>query len=187
MTKRFPPERLFKRDGYHIQRWPKIENLSQLTDNHFDLILLDLHGVGLAESPQRAGLGILQHIKQRSPTQLVIAYSAQPWKISSRDFFALADSVLDKGADYVNFKEEVDSLLLRRHSVGYFINKMNQELGDSAANAPKAVPKALRAVRTGSTASLRSYLEAKVNEPQTVDRVIAIVSLAAQVVGTVAA
>jgi CheY-like chemotaxis protein len=175
----FPPERLFRRDGYHIKRWPKIENLSQLTDNFFDLVLLDLHGVGLAESPQRGGLGILQHIKQRSPTQLVIAYSAQPWNISNRDYFALADAVLDKGVDYVDFKEKVDELLLRRYSVGYFINKMNQELGDAAANAPKAVPKALRAIRTGSTQRLRRYLEKTLQEPATVDRVIAIIGIAA--------
>lgn len=43
----FPHTRLFTRDGYHVERWPEIKNLSQLTDGHFDLILLDLQGVGL--------------------------------------------------------------------------------------------------------------------------------------------
>jgi hypothetical protein len=179
----FPAERLFRRDGYHIERWSKIENLSKLTDGHYTLILLDLHGVALAESPQRAGLGILQHVKDSNPTQLVIAYSAQKWSISNRDYFELADAVLDKGMDYVDFKNEVDRLLLRHYSVGYFINKMNQELGDSAAMAPKAVPKALRAIRTGSMDQLRAYLGRRIQEPQTTDRVIAIIGTGASVLG----
>jgi hypothetical protein len=177
----FPAGRLFKRDGYHVERWSKIENLSKLTDGHYTLILLDLHGVALTESPQRAGLGILQHVKGSNPTQLVIAYSAQKWSISNRDYFELADAVLDKGMDYVDFKNEVDQLLLRHYSVGYFINKMNQELGDSAAMVPGAVPKALRAMRTGSTAQLRTYLIRGIQEPQKIDRVLAIVGTGASV------
>lgn len=37
---------LFKRDGYHIERWAEIENLSRLTDGNYDVILLDIQGVG---------------------------------------------------------------------------------------------------------------------------------------------
>jgi len=177
----FPAERLFKRDGYHIERWSKVENVSQLTDSHFDIILLDLHGVGLQESPERQGLGILQHVKQRNPTQLVVAYSAQPWNISNRDYFALADGVLEKGSDYLIFKETVDELLLRRYSVGYFIYKMNQELGDSAASAPKAVPKALQAIRQDNVNKLRVYLEKTIQDKKTIDRVLTVIGIAVKV------
>ena len=173
----FPAERLFTRDGYHIQRWAKVENLSQLTDDHFDLILLDLHGVGLTESPERQGLGILQHVKSTNPTQLVIAYSAQPWNVSNRDYFALADAVLDKGMDYIDFKTEVDRLLARRASPGYFIANLNKELGDQAALAPKAVPKALRALRTGNVDGLKRYLAEKLKDPKQIDRAVSVVSI----------
>jgi CheY-like chemotaxis protein len=70
-----PVQRLFQRDGYHFERWPQIRNLSQLTDGYYDIILLDLQGVGLNESPDLQGLGILAHIKQSNPAQAVIAYS----------------------------------------------------------------------------------------------------------------
>jgi hypothetical protein len=39
-----PAQQLFERDGYHFERWPEIKNLSQLTDGHYDVILLDLNG-----------------------------------------------------------------------------------------------------------------------------------------------
>jgi len=178
----FTPQRLFTRDGYHVERWSKVENVSQLTDDHFDLILLDLHGVGLSESPERQGLGILQHVKQTNPTQLVIAYSAQPWNITNRDYFALADAVFEKGDDYLAYKKKVDDLLLRRYSVGYFIAKMNQELGDVAASSPKAVAKALAAIRRGSTSQLRSYLEKSIQDKGTIDRVIAIIGIAIKII-----
>jgi len=173
-----PFQTLFERDGYHIQRWPKIENVSQLTDNHFALILLDLHGVGLKESPTLQGFGVLQHIKQRNPTQLVVAYSAQPWNASFREFFAMADAVLDKTNDYLAFKEQVDSLLLRRYTPGFFISKVNETLGDQVVLAPKVVPKALRAIRTGDASGLRRYLGGHLQDQITVDRVLAIVSIA---------
>src|ERR1022692_2980561 len=85
-----PAQVLFERDGYHFERWPEIKNLSQLTDGHYEIILLDLQGVGLNESPDMQGLGILRHIKKSNPAQIVIAYSAQPQKISARSFLDFA-------------------------------------------------------------------------------------------------
>lgn len=170
-------QKLFTEHGYHIQRWNKIEDLSQLTDGHFDLILLDLHGVGLKESPQLQGLGILRHIKHSNPAQLVIAYSAQSWSPSMNEFFSLADAVLDKADEYVNFKETVDTLLMRRYSPGYFISRMNEILGDQAISVPKAVPKATKSLRTGSTESLGSYLTKRIQEEVTIDRVLQVIHI----------
>lgn len=170
--------RLFERDGYHVERWSRVENISQLTDNHFDLILLDLHGVGLNESPSLQGLGVLEHIKNSNPTQLVVAYSAQPWSASFRDFFAMADSVLDKGADYLRFKETVDRLLLSRYSAGFFVARMNELLGDQAIFVPRAVGKASRALRRGDTADLARYLSARIKDEATVERVISVIGIA---------
>ncbi|WP_460712684.1 hypothetical protein [Nocardioides dilutus] len=174
---------LFERDGYHVERWPEIKNLSQLTDGHYHLILLDIQGVGLNESPKDQGLGILQHIKRSNPAQLVVMYSAQPQNISRRDILLLADDVLDKDAEYVQYKDTVDALLLRRLSKGYYIATMNRELADNAALAPRAVVKALRAMRTGNTAALERYLRARIQDPKVVDRVLTIVSIGVGVGG----
>lgn len=172
-----PAQKLFERDGYHFERWPEIKNLSQLTDGHYEIILLDLHGVGLNESPDMQGLGILRHIKQSNPAQMVIAYSAQAQKVSSRSFIELADSVLDKEASYVDYKEVVDGLLRKRATPGYFLAVMNRELGDRAILVPKAIPKAIRAFNSRSTKSLEGYLRARLPEGQQVDRILTIISI----------
>jgi CheY-like chemotaxis protein len=169
--------KLFTENGYHMERWNKVENLSQLTDGHFDLILLDMHGVGLRESPQQQGLGILRHIKRSNPTQLVVAYSAQTWNPSDSEFFSLADAALDKTDEFVEFKEVVDTLLMKRYSPGHFIALMNEMLADQAILAPKAVSKAAKALRTGNTASLAKYLTSRIQEEVTVDRVLAAISI----------
>lgn len=56
----FPAQRTFTRDGYHFERWPEVKNLSQLTDGHWQVILLDVQGVGLNESPDKQGIGTYQ-------------------------------------------------------------------------------------------------------------------------------
>jgi hypothetical protein len=108
------------------------------------LILLDLHGVALRESPELQGLGILEHVRSENPTQLIVAYSAKPWGASFQRFFTLADAVLEKDDPYVKFKSTVDQLLARRYTQGYFITRMNEALADQAILVPRAVGKALR-------------------------------------------
>ncbi len=170
-----PAQRMFERDGYHFERWPSIKNLSQLTDGHFHLILLDIHGVGMNESPNLQGLGILQHIKRSNPAQAVMVYSAETHSVSSNEYLVLADAVLDKAMSYVEYKERVDDLLLRRASPGYFVAAMNRTLADDAALVPRAVPKALRAIKRGNTESFARYLRSSVTDPKNIDAVITII------------
>lgn len=182
----FPAQRNFTRDGYHFERWSAIRNLSQLTDGHWDVILLDIQGVGLAESPQLQGLGILRHVKRANPAQAVIIYSAQPQRVSSSEFLLLADAVLDKGMSYLEYKERVDDLLIRHATPGYFIAAMNRELGESATLVPHAVPKALRAFHTRNPASLRKYLGTKLTDQDKVDTLIHVIQIGIKVVAAVA-
>lgn len=168
--------KMFDRDGYHIERWSEIKNLSQLTDSHYHLILLDVHGVGLIESPDLQGLGILNHIKSANPAQPVIVYSSQAQKISANQYLIKADTLLDKGDSYVTFKEEIDKLLLRRVTPGYFIAVMNGQLGENAVLMPKAVGKAVSAFRSGHTSKFEQYVNSHTND----------IDLAQLLVGTIA-
>lgn len=173
----FPVQKNFERDGYHFERWAEVHNLSQLTDGHYHLILLDIEGVGLNDSPEMQGLGILKQIKKTNPSQMVILYSAKPQRLSYSSFLALADVVLDKGMDYVTYKDNVDELLLRRSTPSYFIAAMNQNLGENAILAPKAVPKAIRAFRRGNAASFNNYIRDSLPDSKQADIVIGIIQV----------
>jgi len=182
----WPAIEMFDRDGYHIERWPEVKNLTQLTDGHYQLILLDINGVGLNESPDMQGLGILEAIKNANPAQSVIVYSAQKQRITANKYLGRADAVMDKGTSYVDFKARIDQLLLSRSTPDYFIAVMNEQLGENAALAPRAVGKALRALRSGNTAVLRNYLSKTVPDRETVELVVSIIGVGATVLGALA-
>lgn len=182
----FPAQKSFERDGYHFERWPDVKNLSQLTDGHWDVILLDIQGVGLKESPDLQGLGILRHVKRSNPAQAVIVYSAQKQLVSSSDYLALADAVFDKGQSYIEYKEKIDDLLLRHATPGYFIAAMNRELGESAVLVPRAVPKALKAFRTGRTEPLQRYLGSELTDRDKVEVVVNLIAIGTKVVAAIA-
>lgn len=181
----FPAQRSFTRDGYHLERWPSIRNMTQLTDGDWDVILLDIQGVGLVESPALQGLGILKHIKKSNPAQAVIIYSAKPQAVSSTEYLVLADAVFDKGMSYLEYKEKVDELLLRHASPGYFIAAMNRELGENAVLVPRAVPHALKAFRRGNADGLRRYLGGSITDQEKIDVIVHVITIGIRVVSSV--
>lgn len=179
----WPAQAMFERDGYHIERWAEIKNLSQLTDGHFHVILLDVNGVGLKEDPKLQGLGILSAIKTSNIAQPVVLYSAAKQGLSSSAYIQLADAVLDKKSSYIDFKHEVDGLLLRTATPAYFVAQMNRVLGEQALLAPNAVAKALKAFKRGRTDGLERYLNGKLSEPAIASAALQVVSVGIEVVG----
>jgi CheY-like chemotaxis protein len=174
---KWPVMPMFERDGYHIERWAEIKNLPQLTDSHYQLIILDIHGVGIVEDPSRQGIGILDHIKSSNPAQTVIVYSAQSQKLADNHILNKADSLLDKKESYLTFKAEVDRLLIRRVTPGYFISVVNSQLGESAELAPKAVSKTLAAFKRGDTRGLDKYLKNSLSDLELAQLVVSTVSV----------
>jgi hypothetical protein len=172
---------LFKRDGYSIEQWSDVDDLTALEKGAFDIILLDLRGVG-AEHSADEGLGILQHLRKVSPAQIVVAYSSADLSLAYQPFFENADAVFHKTQnDYVTYKRTVDDLLDRRFSLGFYLDRIGSELGDQASQAPKVRRKARRALESGDSKALARYLKQRIDDDITIDRVIAIVAAGAQV------
>ncbi|WP_249521667.1 hypothetical protein [Microbacterium sp. ER1] len=179
----FPFKSQFEKDGYHIERWATIKNLSQLTDGHYHVILLDIHGVGLNVDPDRQGIGVLAHIKETNPAQPVLVYSAKPHGVRAIDQLKLADGVLDKSQAYVDYKSSIDRILTARSTPEAYIAMVNAYLGADVARAPKLVPRVLKAIQTGRVDRLAKYLNRALHEPTQIDRVLAIVSIGVTTVG----
>lgn len=155
---------LFKRDGYSVDIWRDVTDLPKLESGYYDLILLDIQGVGTKQSADQ-GFGILRHLKAKNPTQLIVAYSNADWSLKYRPFFDEADAVLAKSADYVDFKRTVDDLLMRRFSLEYYIDKVTALVGEGMENEPRVREAAERAILSGDTSGLRSTLRREqVNE-----------------------
>jgi len=105
----FPIE-LLKKEGYQIDYWEDIEDLSKLDDGYYDIIFLDISGVGLEYSKEE-GCGILEHIKKTNPCQIVVAFSGQSFDLSKNRFWEMADDSLPKPVDATRCKEVIDVLL----------------------------------------------------------------------------
>jgi len=172
----WPYQSMLENDGYHIERWPDIKSLSQLTDGYFTLILLDINGVGLRENPQQQGIGILEHIKRTNPAQRVIVYSAKRQLVSATPTLRKADAIFDKGEAYTDFKSVIDEFLVSGATIGYFIAAINQELGEDAASAPKFVPKAVRALSTGRVDGLAKYLQQSLSDRRKIETILFVVT-----------
>lgn len=114
---------LFERDGYRMDKWDDVTDLSKLESGYYDVILLDIHGVG-AERSRDEGLGILRHLKKVAPAQIIVAYSNADWALKYQEFFDQADAVLDKRADYVDFKRTLDELLRHRFSLSFYVDRI---------------------------------------------------------------
>jgi DNA-binding NarL/FixJ family response regulator len=140
-----------------------------VTDGHYQLVLLDIQGVGLRESPTKQGLGILEHIKATNPAQPVIIYSAERHHLSSSRTLALADEILDKRAEYVEYKETVDRLLLQASRPDYYLTAAVGYLSDHGVGAPRLSRSLKKALRTGNTSALDRYLERVIADPQQVE------------------
>jgi hypothetical protein len=95
----------------------------------------------------------------------------------------MADGVLAKTADYVDFKRKVDELLSQRFELGFYIGRVRGELADYAAELPGLPKRAEKAILTGNTAKLRRYLSRHIDNPAAVDQAINIVGVAIGILG----
>ena len=163
---------LFRRDGYTIEQWHDVEDLEKLERGSYDVIMLDICGVG-GEISKEEGFGVLKHIRKVRPAQFVIAYSASDYDLTQIDFFRLADSVMPKSADYVDFKREVDELLRRRFSVEYYVDRITKEIG-----CPNCKRTVCKAIRKGNPGILITKLNKLVEDPDVRDLVLDLLQMA---------
>lgn len=115
----FPVE-LMKAEGYNIIWWENVHNLKELETGEYDLIVLDIHGITSSEQSTSGGIGILEHIKQHNPAQLVIAYSSKKYDFNQGAFWKLADDFLGKPSPLIECKQRIDTLLNSRFSISYY-------------------------------------------------------------------
>ncbi|HEY4354794.1 MAG TPA: response regulator [Acidobacteriaceae bacterium] len=172
---------LFKRDGYAIDHWRDVEDLTKLENGAYDIILLDVQGVGKAISPTEQGLGVLHHLRQVAPAQLVIAFSSSDFSLKYQDFFRLADATLPKSADYVDFKRQVDDLLRDRVSLGFYVSKVIGITNPPPQDQAKFQKEATEAILTREPGKLGKFLTEKLITKDNIDIAVKMVKMAIEV------
>lgn len=123
----FPTE-LLKAEGYNITHWPRVQNLTQLESGAFDIIILDIQGIASPEQSRTGGVGILKHIKEYNPAQIVVAYSGKKYDLNQGEFWKIADDFLGKPSPLIICKQKIDDLLTRKFSATYYWDVLRERL-----------------------------------------------------------
>jgi CheY-like chemotaxis protein len=110
---------ILRKEGYTIECWEKVESLSRLERGDFDIIILDIGGVASHYSPQD-GLGVLEHLKNYNPSQIVVAFSGQTFDLGKTRFWKMADDSLSKPVDVIKCKEVIDHLLQEKFTIEHY-------------------------------------------------------------------
>lgn len=124
----------FKEFGYSIDRWEKLDEIKhkRLIDGEFDIIILDIYGVA-KDIARNDGLDILQDIKTKNPSQVVVAYSGHSFDFSKNKFWELADEKLTKPTPFVGTQEIIDQLIDQTFNVQYHIDHIKSILKNNNA------------------------------------------------------
>lgn len=139
-----PQVKILKAEGFSIEHWKDIKkNLNRIESGDYDIIFLDIAGVGERYSREGA-IGILKDIKKCNPAVIVIAFSGQKFDIEQTKFFKLADDVLKKDAGPVEIKTKIEEFLKEKFSVTFYWGKIRdilkeQGIGESKINKAEKV------------------------------------------------
>jgi hypothetical protein len=173
----FPYQTLFERDGYTLEKWPDVTDLPKLESGYFDILLLDLQGVGRQQSSEQ-GLGILRHLRKTTPAQIIIAYSSADWPLKYQEFFEQADAVLGKSSDYFDFKRKVDELLEQRFSIGFYLARIQRVVGPNIDDPARLERLSRDAILQKNTSKLRGFLEDRMQSAEAIGDVLSLIQTA---------
>lgn len=115
--------------GYEVTKRQDVSPalLADITKSRYDVVLLDLHGIGGAlGAGVEQGLGILRQIKEGNPAQIVVGYSAAAWSVGhSNSLRELADATFDKASgSFSEFQVTLDHQLLKSRQLHYYVSTL---------------------------------------------------------------
>lgn len=158
------PFEILRNEGYCIDHWPDINNLSKLEQGFYDIVILDIGGVGQKLDEDKEGIAVLEHIKKVNPSQIVIAYSGQSYKSSKIPFFNLADQFVSKPTPALKWKEILDNIISTHISVSHYWESIKLLLTKEGANERqiKKLEKIIVKVKDGKDVDIHKYIKEKI-------------------------
>jgi len=180
----FPFEAL-RKEGYAIDHWLKVENLHTLEEGQYDIIFLDIQGVAL-EYTTDDGLGILEHLKEVNPSQIVVAFSAHSYDLSKNRFWRLADDSLNKPVEATKCKRLIDNLIESKRTPARYwqsVKVLLQQQGLNEKEIMRIEDKIVRALEKKNKRGISETFESAVDNADFAVRLVRIVGKIASLLG----
>jgi len=137
-------------DGYKLQIMSDIDNFIEFKKNRFNVVILDIQGVGLKYAEKSAGWGVLSMIKQDLPHTVVIIFSGSDSKIREYgEIFKSSDDYITKDTEYVEFRQKINLAIRKAFSYEYHAEILVSRLkkGDIDKDTLKRLNKYLKLIR----------------------------------------
>lgn len=107
-------------DGYTIKEFNDIQNIDEFINWKFNIVVLDIQGIGKELSTNSGGWKILNYIKSVSPHTVVIMFTGADWSIKDhKSDLQLADDFLSKDLEFLDFKMKLDEAIKKCFSYHY--------------------------------------------------------------------
>jgi len=127
------PFDVLKGQGYAIDYWADVEDLVKLEQGFYDIIILDIGGIGKDLDETHEGIAVLKHLKEVNPAQVIVAFSGQSYESAKIPFFRLADQYVPKPTSAITWKEIIDDLLKTKITVAHYWGTMEELLKGTGA------------------------------------------------------
>ncbi|MGB2806854.1 MAG: hypothetical protein WBC22_03885 [Sedimentisphaerales bacterium] len=127
------PIDVLSRQGYSIDYWPDIDDLPKLERGFYDIIILDIVGIGHELDKENEGVAVLRHLKNINPSQIIVAYSGQSHESSRIPFFKLADQYVPKPTPAITWKEIIDDLITNKLTLIHYWSSLSSMLKNNGA------------------------------------------------------
>lgn len=96
-----------KTEGYDVEHWKDVDNLSGITDGRYHVVFIDVRGVG--EKYGGNGLDILKYVAIHNPLLYTIIFSAKPFTPSeSEKIREYAKKSMEKDCTFYDITETLD-------------------------------------------------------------------------------
>jgi hypothetical protein len=114
----------FKRDGFNIEVWSHVDAFASLEGYHYDLLVLDIHGIA-GHLSARDGLAVAEHVRSAMESMAIIIYSGATYQLTVDT--SSADVIFDvAGGDYQRFRSHVDRLYAQMTTPEFYLRNFDR-------------------------------------------------------------
>ena len=165
-------------DGYNVLKYADILNMDDFIGKKHHVLILDIQGVGKKLAGDNEGWGLLEYLKKEHPHIVIIVFTGADWSITKfKERADMADFILGKDAEYLNFKMKVDAAIRKAFSLSFHIEILKKQMDNSFTDKNK-VEELIREYGMDQEKAMKKIRKVTKNEAtlQSADNVLSIIS-----------
>ena len=125
-----------QKDGYNITKYADIIEIDSFIRKKYDVLVLDIQGVGKNIAGTKEGWGILSYLKHEYPHLVIIVFTGADWSITKvKELADVADLVIGKDLEYLDFKSKLDVAIKKAFSPNYHYDIEKKTISKEISNA----------------------------------------------------